>query len=196
MHERAGATSALTPHSPRTTVLEMRPHANDRRPTPGRVSRPSWRPGSFRSDSRPPTRAPWGAGGQDERGFTLVELLIVVLVLGALIAIAVPTFTGQRQQAWDAAVKAELRAAMIALESYRAQNGEYSTTALTAGGDWGYRPSGDLVDRSEFPWVINAQTFCLIGQYRSDRAQNPNNRFIARQDGLIVEGNPLSDCSI
>jgi prepilin-type N-terminal cleavage/methylation domain-containing protein len=196
MQGRHDAPDTQLPIGPGTVGLEVRPHADDRRPAVGRSSRSCWGLGALRDSSRPRAVARGAAGGRDEHGFTLIELLVVVLVLGALIAIAVPTFTGQRQQAWDAAVKAELRSAMIALESYRAQNGQYALAALTAGSDWGYQPSGDLVDRLEFPWVINAQTYCLIGQYASALPENPNNRFIARQDGLIVEGTPLSDCSI
>jgi prepilin-type N-terminal cleavage/methylation domain-containing protein len=99
--------------------------------------------------------------GQD--GFTLVELLVVVLVLGALVGIAVPTFIQQRDGAWDAAVRSELRAASIALASYRAQNGIYAQAALDSGAGWGYEPSPDIIVAVAFP----SDGFCLRGWYRS-----------------------------
>ena len=53
---------------------------------------------------------------RNERGFTLVELLMVVTILGVLAAIAVPSFAGQRQDAYDADAKAAVRTAQGAIE--------------------------------------------------------------------------------
>jgi len=118
-----------------------------------------------------------------EDGFTLVELLVVVLVLGALVAIAVPTFIGQREAAWDAAVRSELRSAGVALESYRAQNGGYSPDALDPGSGWGYEVSGNLDLRTP---TVTATSYCLIAQHASDSSPNPNKTWRVTQEGGVV----------
>jgi type IV pilus assembly protein PilA len=54
-------------------------------------------------------------------GFTLVEILMVIAVLGLLVAIAIPQFMTYRSQAIDAEMKSDLRNASIAVEAYFAK---------------------------------------------------------------------------
>jgi type IV pilus assembly protein PilA len=97
-------------------------------------------------------------GGED--GFTLVELLVVILIVGVLAGVAVPTFLDQRERAWDSATRSELRNAVVALESYRAENGVYDEAALAGG--WGYVAGSDVVlDASG----ILDEEFCLSARY-------------------------------
>lgn len=175
------------PAHPRHVAARRAP--GDRVPT---VDRPSTRPGGLAgTHPRAGRRGP--AGPTEESGFTLVELLVVVLVLGTLTAVAVPTFIGQRESAWDAAVTAELRAASIALESYRAQNGEYSTDALATGAGWGYEPSGNLELR---PPDVTATSYCLIAQHVSTEAPNANTTWRVRDDAPVERiETGAGDCS-
>ena len=52
--------------------------------------------------------------GNDEGGFTLIELMVVVLIIAILIAIAIPTFLGARSRAQDKAAQSSLRNALTA----------------------------------------------------------------------------------
>lgn len=62
-----------------------------------------------------------------EEGFTLVELLVVMLILGLLAAIAIPSFFNQRNKAHDADAKADARTAQTAIETYATDHdGKYN----------------------------------------------------------------------
>ena len=67
----------------------------------------------------------------EESGFTLVELLVVMLIIGLLAAIAIPAFFNQRNKAYDANAKEQARTAETAMETYATDNGGVYTGVTT-----------------------------------------------------------------
>ena len=73
--------------------------------------------------------------GEDEKGFTLIELLVVILIIGILAAIAIPAFLNQRNKAYDASAKSQIKTAQTAEETYSTDNnGSYATDTDSASG--------------------------------------------------------------
>src|SRR5687768_10517086 len=68
---------------------------------------------------------------REERGFTLIELMVVVLIIAILIAIAIPTFLGARQRAQDRAAQSNARNALTAEKTFFTDGQAYTETAAS-----------------------------------------------------------------
>jgi type IV pilus assembly protein PilA len=64
----------------------------------------------------------------EEQGFTLIELMVVVLIIAILIAIAIPTFLGARARAQDRATQSDLRNALTAEKTVYTDSQTYDSS--------------------------------------------------------------------
>ncbi len=69
---------------------------------------------------------------ESEKGFTLIEMLIVIIILGILLAIAVPAYLKFKDRANNSAAQANIRSMVPAVEAYNADNNGYAS--MTIGG--------------------------------------------------------------
>jgi general secretion pathway protein G len=63
------------------------------------------------------------------RGFTLLELVVVIIVLGLLAVMVGPQLFGRVEEARDVAARTQMSLLATALDNYRLDNGSYPTTA-------------------------------------------------------------------
>lgn len=133
----------------------------------------------------------------EEHGFTLVELIVVILNLSILMLIALPTMTGALERVRDAASKASLRTGLTAARSiFVTGGGDYTAATLTDLTQF----EGSIIWVSEVTWSTTPKTLSrdtaggvfTIASYSNSgtcffvRDDPPNDLTYGRLDGVTT----------
>jgi prepilin-type N-terminal cleavage/methylation domain-containing protein len=139
-------------------------------------------------------------------GFTLVELMVVVAVIGILVAIAIPVYRTMNLRAEQATIEYNLRALDGAIMMYHAKNGHYpvsDTETSEAGIEWiinsPWRENNSLASFvAEFK-AVRGESYAIYGKaYAKEHAQvdiSSNRAFIVLESGEMVAGHEAKNNS-
>jgi prepilin-type N-terminal cleavage/methylation domain-containing protein len=116
-----------------------------------------------------------------QRGFTMIELLIVMVVLAILTAIGLPMFLGQRDKAKDAHTRSGVHTIEVGITSYAVDHGSVYPAAVDSKADLVDLDGAPYVD----PWPENPWTDTAM---ESDPSAKGDYTYTRTNDGFMLAG--------
>lgn len=135
---------------------------------------------------------------RDSKGFTLVEVLVVIMILGIMMSMAVPRIAGVRQQARHAAMKMNLHNVQLVVETFHMEKGYYADDfyedgygSFFPGGifneELGRMPTNPWTNRQMEPDEFNPEDYEKETDLSNTAEDGPNDQ-IGYSVGEIVYG--------
>jgi len=114
-------------------------------------------------------------------GFTIIELLVVIVVIGILAAITIVSFNGVQQKARITVLQSDLRNSSDVLKIDSIESGAYPATTASANGGAGLKASAGTTYQYTVVNSTNPPTFCLT-------ATNGSLAYYITQDSVPTAG--------
>jgi type IV pilus assembly protein PilA len=151
---------------------------------------------------------------QTERGFTLIELMIVVAIIGILAALAIPNFIRFQLRSKTSEAKLNIASIRTAEDAYYAANGKFAGAFLTpaiapdaskhqwAGvpgvaqfAELGWRPEGDVYFVYAVNGLVNSFAIAAIGNLDGDATPSQYAYFRQMPGFAMGPGPPIGTCA-
>jgi prepilin-type N-terminal cleavage/methylation domain-containing protein len=129
-----------------------------------------------------------GLAGHNKKGFTLVEVIVVLVIITILMAIAVPALTGYIDRAKDKALEADGRNILVALQAIASEEYGRTGTAVTWDGTTtnANKPNGttggDVTSSRAGALTISAEINDLVGEILVNPSTTPGDKSLTQID--------------